>query len=302
MSETQVGKRFSNSRHGNSITERLAKLDRQRILRLRNRIKKRSLERAQIVYPTSHTSPDLIFPKSSLKKANSPSPLSLRPPSNGLERTQGVHYIFPFSPQIKRHNRQIDINDHVQALPDGKPKFENEIENSEEKDGSGGDPEDDYEGWDYEVSVDKTVAEEFSVSKSIADMIDYITSTFAPPLTLQTKTTTEQAVTTETTSPVSESSQDDETSEPSFSEKNELTENDTQSVQEKPSAQSNSIAKRIHPFLANRKLQVKNLNNAENSNDSIKLPTTRHPFFKPKATRKSLVNIDQMFFVLGHII
>jgi hypothetical protein len=229
-----------------------------------------------------------------LQKANSPSPLSLRPPSNGLERTQGVHYIFPFSPQIKRHNRQIDINDHVQALPEEKPEIEDEIANTDENDGSGEDPEDDYEGWDYEVSVDKTVAEEFSVSKSIADMVDYITSTFAPPLTLQTKTTTEQAVATETTLPVRESSQDDETSEPSVSEKNGLTQNDTQTVQEKPSAQSNLIAKRIHPFLANRKLQVKKLNNAENSNDGIKLSTTRHPFFKTKATRKSLVNIDKI--------
>jgi hypothetical protein len=73
-----------------------------------------------------------------------------------------------------------------------------------------------------------------------------------------------------------------------------LTQNNTQSIQEKPSAQSSLIAKRIHPFLANRKLQVKKLNNAENSNDGIKLPATRHPFFKTKATRKSLVNIDTL--------
>ena len=113
--DIQVGnkesKRFSNAHHGSGIAERLAKLDRQRKLKLQNRIKKRSLESAaHIVYPTSISSDSSTFSKStSLENVNLPNSLHIQTPPENIQRTQGVHYIFPFSPQRKRDNRQINI-------------------------------------------------------------------------------------------------------------------------------------------------------------------------------------------------
>ena len=201
--DIQVGNskdQFSNIHPGTGLAERLAKLDRQRILKLRNRIK-RSVETpiAHIVYPTSETSSDsLAFDKSSSQIVYSrPNSLNTRAPEESLPRTQGVHYIFPFSPQTKRESRQIDLNDQAEIVQENNESEITPSPNEEYKE----DDVDDYEGWDYEVSVDKSVAEEFSVSKSIADMVDYITSTFAPPSTLLTTTTTETTTSQTTTSP-----------------------------------------------------------------------------------------------------
>ena len=302
--DIQVGnkesKRFSNGHHGRGIAERLAKLDRQRILRLRNRIKKRSLvSSAHIVYPTSHTSSDSTFPKSSLHKSNIPNSLKNQAASNSLPRTQGVHYIFPFSPQRKRDNRQIKINDHTDAPQEHKttdaiPTLSVEEEGSGEED-------DDYDGWDYEVSVDKTVAEEFSISKSISDMVDYITSTFAPPSTLLTKSTTEQDVTAETTTAASNELIEEITTESAVksddikaqsTSKNRLfsaKQNFANNAEKATTAQQNLNAIRVHPFLANRKLQEQKLNSVALT---IRPASRRHPFFKPRTTTENTTNHD----------
>ena len=119
--DIQVGnsnERFSNAHHGTGLAERLAKLDRQRILKLRNRIK-RSVESpvAQIIYPTSETSSDSsIFAKSASQIVYSrPNSLNVRTPEESLPRTQGVHYIFPFSPQTKRESSSFFLNKSIRT-------------------------------------------------------------------------------------------------------------------------------------------------------------------------------------------
>ena len=239
------------------------------------------------------------FAKSSSQIVYSrPNSLNQRAPENSLPRTQGVHYIFPFSPQTKRESRQIDFNDQAAIVQNDNENTEapsNDSDNKEEE-------YDDYEGWDYEVSVDKTVAEEFSVSKSISDMVtstlDYITSTFAPPSTLLTRTTTESttsettASTTTTTASTSVQVEENESSvkikafKPQNSTgnsaatfKHSFAKNVT--AFKSPNLNSNSV--RIHPFLASRKLKAQN-----EKVESLKAPSfnlNRNNFFKPRPAK-----------------
>ena len=162
----------------------------------------------------------------------------------------------------------------------------------------------DFEGWDYEVSVDKTVAEEFSVSKSISDMVtstlDYITSTFAPPSTLLTRTTTESTTvetTTSSTTTTASSSVQAEENENSVKIKTFKPQNSTGNSAaafkhsfaknvtafKSPNLNSNSV--RIHPFLASRKLKAQN-----EKVESLKAPSfnlNRNNFFKPRPAKQN---------------
>ena len=57
-----------------------------------------------------------------------PNSLNTRAPEESLPRTQGVHYIFPFSPQTKRESRQIDLNDQAEIVQEN-----NESEKTEQR-------------------------------------------------------------------------------------------------------------------------------------------------------------------------
>ena len=256
---------------------------------MRNRIK-RSVETpiAHIVYPTSETSSDsLAFDKSSSQIVYSrPNSLNTRAPEESLPRTQGVHYIFPFSPQTKRESRQIDLNDQAEIVQENNESENTPSTNEEYKE----DDVDDYEGWDYEVSVDKSVAEEFSVSKSIADMVDYITSTFAPPSTLLTTTTTETTTSQTTTSPTTTLKQKEERRGPAIQIKSFKVHNNTnnsigsfkqsfaKNITSSKASNQNSNSVRIHPFLANRKLK------AQKVSQNVPSSFNRNNFFQSRPT------------------
>ena len=199
-----------------------------------------------------------VLPSSSLNHPSDTSENETKDQS--LPRSQGVSYIFPFSNR-RRDERQVVQPDTTftttTTLKPVKEKIQDEEESEED---------DEEDGWDYVVSVGQSVSESFSLGGVVQGAIDVITSTLSP---LISKESTE-VVRTSTSS----KSDDVETTTTTTPTTTSTTTTASSSKSKKSSPFPN---KRIHPFLAAKRLA------AQNETTVARTPlTTRRPFFKSR--------------------
>lgn len=238
-------------------------------------------ETVSVVFPSS-------APAAAIAAAVTPVEVLPRAPK-ALPRTQGVSYVFPQSgaglPQLRRDERQIDISlpaeDSLAAQDSSLPAEDNKEEVLTDED------YEDYEGWETEVSVEKSISQHFSVSSVVNSLLEAVSSTIAPLITtvapeeeavttaaevaeetttseVPTTTTTTQEVTTTTTTPTTTPTTTSET---------------TTTV---PKISRNSLfaspSKRVHPFLVSKKKAAEELRETLTTTLPPKI-TTRHSFF-----------------------
>jgi hypothetical protein len=182
-----------------------------------------------------------------------------------LPQTPTVAYVYPESRALTRENRQTKAPEQQETTTP--PPVE----------------EEEYEDWLTDVSVSQSVSESFSVSKIISNLVNFVSSTFAPPTTTTTTTTT----TTITTITTIEQEKDEETTTATT----EIIETTTATAgKPKQTNHHNKLHslfkpnKRVHPFLGSKSTE---------SISTTETTTSTRRSFLPKKTLPSLAEASR---------
>jgi hypothetical protein len=225
-----------------------------------------------------------------------PEVLNLNPRSEqslpDLPRADGVNYVFPFSPAVKRESRQTDpYPESTTPVPDRANEIIIDVQHDQDQDLVEADaPADAPEGEEDEeevvkVSVSQSVSESFSVRRVINDMLEAVTTTLAP---LISSTEEEESESNEDSEETTTEAAATTTS--AFIEATTTTTITTARRTRRPllsrvqGTNSNLAAKpRVHPLLAAKAAKALKASEAE-ATTAASAERTRHPFFKQRTS------------------
>ncbi len=194
-----------------------------------------------------------------------------------LPKEKGINYVFPFSPTLKRENRQTSpfteeplptttetipepeatttAEAAVETTTEGRAEETTTLESSQD--------EDDGELDDYEVSVSvsQSVSETFSLSQLMGEIANAITSTIMP--------------TTEVEEEEEEKSEGESVATATTTTATTTTESRRRHPFLSSKRKSSSLVPKIHPVLASKKTLL---------TTTPRGPVSRHPFFKQRTS------------------